>query len=341
MNLVTGATGIIGSHVLLALLQANRPVTACKQKNSDLKRVEKLFSYYTSDYTALFAKIKWIDLDIRDSFSVDDALEGIDTVYHCAGFVSFNRNQRKKLMEVNHQGTKLLVDACLHKNIKAFCHVSSMATINNQDYTLPLSEEVFWKLSGKESDYAMSKYNAEREVWRGMEEGLNAVIVNPGVVLSPGFWDQSSSRIFDTCYKGNLFYTAGSTGYVAARDVAAAMLKLVDAQKFSNRYILIENNYPFKTVFNWIHANFKKPLPRINATKPILYLGWMADSVISFVFGRKLVLTHSLINSALNKQLYSNHKINATGLLSFMPVEKCLAEICAIYLAEKEKGSIK
>jgi nucleoside-diphosphate-sugar epimerase len=335
LNLVTGATGIIGSHVLLALLQDNRPVVACKQKSSDTGKVEKLFSYYTKDHAALFAKIKWIDLDLGDLFSVEDALEGIETVYHCAGFVSFNRNQFKKLMEVNHRGTAILVNACLHRNIKAFCHVSSLATINNLDYILPLTEEVFWKRSGKESAYAMSKYNAENEVWRGVEEGLNAVIVNPGVVLSPGFWHQSSSRIFDTCYNGNRFYTSGSTGYVAAKDVADAMIRLVDKKCFNNRYILVEGNHSFKEIFSTIQRNFKKDPPTVNAGRLLLNLGWVVDSLWSFIRGKNPVLTRSIINSAFNQQQYSNQKIINTLGNTFTPIDKTLNEICVHYLADK------
>lgn len=186
-NLVTGATGILGSHVVLALLQKGRKVVASKQPNSDLSKIKTLFSYYGNEALRLYESITWVDLDVRDQLMIEDALEGIDTVYHCAGFVSFNRNERKKMMDINEQGTRNMVNACLHKNIDALCHVSSLATINNLDYTEALTEQVFWKTSGHESAYAISKYNAEREVWRGIEEGLRAVIVNPGVILSPGF----------------------------------------------------------------------------------------------------------------------------------------------------------
>ena len=179
MNLVTGATGILGSHVVLALLQSNQPVTACKQKTGDIKKIQELFAYYTPDHQTLFERIKWVDVDICDIFSIEEALQGIANVYHCAGFVSFSGRDRKKLRLVNETGTKNMVDACLHMGVKAFCHVSSIGTLHNLDYMGTLTEEVFWKKSGKESDYAISKYNAEREVWRGMEEGLNAVIVNP------------------------------------------------------------------------------------------------------------------------------------------------------------------
>ncbi|MGZ4090066.1 MAG: NAD-dependent epimerase/dehydratase family protein [Bacteroidia bacterium] len=191
MNLVTGATGIIGSHVVLKLLQANKPVVAARQKNSDVAAVEKLFAYYTKESARLFQKIKWVEVDVCDIFSVEEALDGITIVYHCAGYISFDRRNREKLFKINEGGTANVVNACLLKNV-TLCHVSSIATINNLDYKDNLDETVFWKTSGRESDYAVSKYNAEREVWRGIEEGLRAVIVNPGVVLSPGFWNQSS-----------------------------------------------------------------------------------------------------------------------------------------------------
>ena len=338
MNLVTGATGIVGSHVVLALLQNNLPVTACCQKNSDLKRVEELFSFYMPDHKTLFAKIKWVHLDVRDLFSIEDALEGVTNVYHCAGFVSFENKDKKKLKEINEIGTKNIVDACLTKKISALCHVSSVATINNLDYILPLSEDVFWKKSGKESDYAISKYNAEREVWRGMEEGLNAVIVNPGVILSPVFFSQSSSKIFDTCYKGNRFYTNGLAGYIAASDVAESMIKLVAQKCFSNRYILIENNYTFYNILSHIQANFKKPLPTINATRIMLNAVSFIEQILSLITGKPPQITKALISAALNKQVYSNKKVKMALSSEFRPVHPLMEQICSNYRLQKTKN---
>ncbi len=335
MNLVTGATGIIGSHVLLNLLQNNQPVVACRRKSSGITEVEKLFSYYTTDYRLLFQKIKWVDLDLNDSFSIELALDGIDTVYHCAGLVSFNKKDKNKLTEVNEQGTRNIVNACLFKKIKAFCYVSSISVINNLDYTLPLNEDVFWKISGSESDYAISKYNAEKEVWRGMEEGLNAVIVNPGVVLSPGFWKQSSSQIFDSCYKGIKFYTTGTTAYVAAQDVAQIMVTLVNQKKFSNKYILSENNYTFQHIFNLIHKNFNKPMPTIKASRGLLKIALRIDSLICLFTAKQPTITSALINSALNEQEYSNQKITTQLNFQFIPINSTIEQICKLYLLEK------
>jgi nucleoside-diphosphate-sugar epimerase len=335
VNLVTGATGILGSHVVLALLQNNQPVVACRRANSDITQVEKLFSYYTTESRQLFEKIKWVDVEIRDIFSIEEALEGITAVYHCAGFVSFNKADRKKLMEINEKGTRNVVDACLHKKIAALCHVSSIGAIHNLDYLLPLNEDVFWKKSGKESDYAISKYNGEREVWRGIEEGLNAVIVNPGVILSAGFWNQSSSKLFSTAYKGNRFYTNGTTGYIAAEDVARAMIELVSKKLFSNRYILVEGNYTFKYIFTAIQAHLNKPVPSINVPRGVLNFLRITTGFFA-VFTRKPPgISKPVVNSAYSTQLLSNVKITSVLSFKFKPIDKVIAVICKHYLNEK------
>ena len=336
MNLVTGATGILGSNLVFKLLQNNQSVVACKQKTSDIKKTEKLFSYYTSDYKNLFAKIKWIDLDVCDIFSIEEALEGITTVYNCAGFVSFNKKDKKQLYNINEKGTANLVNACLHKKINALCHVSSIATINNLDYKHTLNESVFWKTSGKESDYAISKYKGECEVWRGIEEGLNAVIVNPGVILSPGFWDQSSSKLFSKCYNGNRFYTTGMAGYVSATDVAEAMIQLIDKRKFANRYIVIENNYSFQTILNHISTEFKKQNPSIKATKFLLNLARFSEGFLSIFKNKPPVITKSLIDSAFNTQLFSNTKLLNDLDYKFTPITLVSSQICRHYLNDKK-----
>ena len=331
MNLVTGATGILGSHVVLKLLQSNKPVIACKQKNSDLSKTEKLFSYYGKDGEDLFKKIVWRDVDVCDLFSIEAALEGVDTVYHCAGFVSFNKKDRNKLFKINETGTSNVIAACVHKNISALCHVSSIATINNLDHKESLNENVFWKTSGKESGYALSKYNAEREVWRAMEEGLNALIVNPGVILSPGFWDQSSSRLFATCYKGNKFYTNGVAGYISGRDAASIMIELTEKKHFANRYILVEANYTFRQIFDEILTNFGKQRTSIKAGKPVLQLGRFFSYISSKLTGKEQVLTGAIVDAAFNEQAYLNSKLKAAIDFKFTPANEEIKEICRFF----------
>jgi len=338
LNLVTGATGILGSHVLLELLRNGQPVVACKQNGSDLARVEKLFSYYVPNHSELFSRIKWVEVDVRDIFSIEDALEGITTVYHCAGLVSFDKRDRQKLTEINELGTANVVNACLGKKTAALCHVSSIGAINNSDYILPLHEDVFWKKSGRESHYAISKYNGEREVWRGMEEGLNAVIVNPGVILSPGFRNQSSSRIVDTCYRGNKYYTSGSTGYVAAADVARIMVALITERKYKNRYIVVEGNYRFREVFSRIQTQFKNPVPHIHVPRAALFVLGFFESIVSFFRGKPPRINNAIINAAFNQQVFSNKKVSETLDYSFVSIDQTIAQICKAYLFEISSG---
>lgn len=335
LNLVTGATGIVGSHVVLALLQQGREVIATRQPGSDLNKIKKLFACYTTQFQELFDKIKWLELDIRDVYGIEEALEGIDYVYHCAGFVSFDKKDRQKLFDVNEKGTKNIVDACLQKSVKGLCHLSSVATINNLDHNTDLTEEIFWKTSGRESDYALSKYNAEREVWRGIEEGLNAVIVNPGVVLSPGFWNQSSSQLFKTCYKGNRFYTNGMAAYIAATDVAKAMIFLVDKQKFGERFILIENNYTYHNILSTIQSKFNKPEPSINASAQLLRFAGFFEKIIALFSNQPVKLNKALINAALNKQIFSNRKIKKQIDFDFRPTHTVIEQICEQYLRDR------
>lgn len=339
MNLVTGATGILGSHVVLELLRRNEPITACRQKNSDVEQVRRLFEFYTADAELLFKKIKWVEVDILDLFSIDEALEGVSTVYHCAGLVSFHKKDRRRLTDINEKGTANLVNACLGKKNIALCHVSSIATINNSDYLHELNEGVFWKRSGRENDYAISKYNGEREVWRGIEEGLDALIVNPGVILSPGFWNQSSSRLFNACYNGNRFYTRGSSAYITAPDAAKAMVELTKKRLFANRYILIENNYSFYDILGRIHKGLGKPAPSINVPPAVLRLAVALSGIAAFFSGGSARLTKAMMNAAFNRQLFSNKKLREALDYPLTPVGEAIEAICKYYLSQKSNSS--
>ena len=323
---------------MLELLRRGEPVTACRQKSSDISQVKQLFAFYTADAEQLFLKIKWVEVDILDLFSIEEALEGVSTVYHCAGLVSFHKKDRRRLTAINEKGTANVVNACLHKKNIALCHVSSIATINNSDYLQDLNEDVFWKTSGRENDYAISKYNGEREVWRGMEEGLNALIVNPGVILSPGFWDQSSSRLFNACYKGNRFYTRGVSAYIAAPDAAKAMVELTSRRLFTNRYILIENNYSFYEILSRIHQGLQKPAPSLQVPPLLLRLAIAASGIGAFFSGRPAQLTKAIMSAAFNQQRFSNKKLREALDYKFTPVNEAIEAICKYYLSQKSNS---
>lgn len=323
---VTGATGIVGSHVTMHLLDSGHSVIACKRSQSSLKSLEELFLSCGKQH--LLQKIEWKEADINDVYALDDVIRNAKGVFHCAGMVSFLRSDRQSLKKINTDGTLNVVSACLHANVP-LCFVSSIATLNNTDVKGELTESVFWKRSGKESDYAISKYNAEREVWRAMEEGLEAVIVNPGVVLSEGFRNHSSSAIFDRIRKGLRFYTKGSTAYVAATDLAKAMVMLMEKKKFGQRYIVTEGNYSFHEILTAIAKALEVTPPKTEAGRSLLNLAGFLENVVSFVLGKNAQLSSALINSLLSESRYSNKKISIESGMQFTPIKAEIERICS------------
>ena len=337
MNLITGATGLVGAHVALQLLQQGKTVCAIKRASSDILKTKKLFSYYTPDFEILFGKIKWIDADVSDIYSLLDALVGVETVYHCAGFVSFNHKQKKQIHSINTVGTANMVNACLEMKTPYFCYVSSIATLQNPDITKNIDESVYWKSSPAASDYAISKYNGEREVWRGIEEGLQAVIVNPGIILGPGFWFQSSGKLIETCYKGNPFYTDGSSATVDAKDVANCMIQLIEKKQFGKRFILIENNYSIKEILSKTSTALGKKEPYINAGKGLLIFAKWIDAIRSFFTGKEPIITSETITSGLEKNSFNNTKIKQAINFSFTPLPDTLKFVSAAFLNDLKK----
>ena len=338
MNLITGATGIVGAQVALQLLKQQQPVVAIKRSGSDVSKTKKLFSYYSENYEELFRLIKWVEADVNDIYSLLDALEGISVVYHCAGFVSFDdKKHTKKLHKINAEGTANVVNACLEKKGIALCHISSIATLQNPDITTNITESIVWKSSPSVSQYAISKYNAEREVWRGIEEGLQAVIVNPGIILSAGFWEQSSSKLFSTCYNENKFYTNGSSASIDVRDVAQCMIQLTNSKQFAKRFILIENNYCFQHISFEIHKLFNKKTPTILAGKPLLWLAQWADYIACVFSDRERLITQNIVTALLEKNTYSNKHITETLNYKFIPLEESIQFICKAYLNDLKK----
>ncbi len=336
MNLVTGATGIIGSHVVYSLLKRGEEVVAVKRSTSHLRDIKNLFLLYEGN-DALFLKIKWVELDLVDVQVLETALDNIETVYHCAGMVSFNDKDFFQLKVNNELVTANVVNACIYKNVKTLCYVSSLSAINNNDYLGELNEKVFWKTSGNESAYGISKYNAEREVWRGMEEGLNAVIVNPGVVLSPFFWNQSSGQLFTFCAKGSMFYPPGKTGYIAAKDVAEIMVSLVEKKIVGERFILIEKMYRFQEIFSLAQKSFGKSEPKIKANKFILNLARWADLIFSKISGKNQAITKASLNSALSEKTYSNQKLFQFLQFKYTPVDAEVKFICEVYSKSRKQ----
>nr|WP_319271912.1 NAD-dependent epimerase/dehydratase family protein [uncultured Draconibacterium sp.] len=290
MIFVTGGTGLVGAHLLFELCKTGKKVRALKRETSNLEQVLKTFAYYTDDAQQLFDTIEWVDGDILDYFSLEKLLNGVTEIYHCAAIVSFESKERQRMISNNVEGTANLVNAAIENNVKKICHVSSIAALGKLQNGAPVTEETNWVPSKKNSAYSESKFYSETEIWRGIEEGLDAIIVNPSIIFGPANWESGSAKIFKTIWDGMKFYTKGVTGFVDVFDVVQPMIKLMDEQNFEDcknqRYILSAENLSYQQVFTQIAEALQKPKPTIWASDFLMGFVWRAATFASW-FTRK------------------------------------------------------
>ena len=330
MILVTGGTGLLGSHLLFDLIRSGKQVRAIKRKSSDTGMIKKIFSYYTDQPDHLAEKIEWFDADLLDFGSIEDAMDGITEIYHAGAIVSFYPEDHKDMLKVNIDGTANLVNLSIECGIKKFCYVSSVSTLGRADNNGLTDEETFWAPSGKNSVYAMSKYGAEREIWRGMEEGLNAVIVNPSVILGPGFWNDNSG-FFRLVWKGLNYYTKGINGFIDVKDVVKAMILLMEKDLFNERFIVSSENISYQLLFSQIAKYLDKRSPSVNIPPVINQIAWRLDKVKSLVTGLKPEFTKEMATTTIQQYTFSNEKIRKVLGFEFIPVEESIRQTCEIF----------
>ena len=336
MILVTGGTGLVGTHLLFDLCKSGKQVRALKRRNSDVSNVKKVFSYYTNNSAELLKNIEWVDADLLDVYSLIQAMEGITHVYHCAAMVSFEPKREAEIMEINVEGTANMVNAALEKGIKKFCHVSSIATVGRSEHSAFSTEETFWKSSPNHSNYAISKYAAEREVWRASEEGLDVVIVNPSIILGAGNWQKSSAAMFSQAYQGIKYYTNGVVGFIDVRDVAALMIVLMESEIKNNRFLLNSENVSYRHVFDLMHQEFGKPKSSIKVGKLMTGIAWRAEKIRCLLTGDAPLITKETTHSAHDINYFSNEKIKkAFPDLQFISIENSVKDACKLFLKER------
>jgi dihydroflavonol-4-reductase len=316
MIVVTGATGLLGSHLLLELSSGTDAILALYRDSSRIDRVKRLFEYYNPKNGAeLFAKIEWKTCDILDICELEESINSGDYVYHCAALVSFDRKDFKKLIRINRRGTENVVNVCLAKGVNKLCYVSSTAAMG-YDHKNEVDENSKWTMGPDVSGYSISKYSAEKEVWRGIEEGLNAVIVNPCVIVGAGSWNESSLTIFKKASRGTLFYPPGSNATVDARDVAAIMKQLMNSTIHSERFLCIGSNQSFKTLITEIAEKAGKKAPRFEAPKWLVNTIRLITGFFAFFIGKRPLISKETMSSIFSNRRYSNKKVvEATGVV--------------------------
>lgn len=330
MVLVTGGTGLVGSHLLLHLIENGESVRAIYRSKNNIQKTQSVFELYQK--ADLFKKIEWLEADILDVPSLEIAFAGIEYVYHCAAFISLDPKDEDKLRKTNIEGTANLVNFSIAKQIKKFCFVSSIAALGDlAPHETIITEETEWNPEKPHSDYAISKYGAEMEVWRGLQEGLDVIIINPGVILGPipetKTCEQGSAEFYVKVANGLSFYTLGSTGFIAVNDVIKIAFELMKSNIKNERFTLIAENIVFRDILNTIADTLKVKRPAIHASPFLLNFAWIADALFSTLFFQKRRITKATAKASYSKSLYSNEKIKTALGTVFLDVHQYVRDV--------------
>lgn len=330
MILVTGGTGLVGSHLLQELTSQGIKVRALRRKTSDTAFVEHVFNAYADNPQSQLSAIEWVDGDVLDLFSLEDAMTGVSKVYHNAAVVSFSPGDRDIMQKVNVEGTANVVNAALHKGIQKLCHLSSIAALGRANEDGTTDETTAWVTSRNNSYYAISKFNGEREVWRGTEEGLDAVVLLPSVILGMASISNGSMQLFNTILKGLPFYTPGSNGFVDVRDVAKAQLLLMDSGVKNEKFVVSGGNHSYQEVLGMIAKGLGKRPPFIRVSKPMAMMAWNFFRIKSFVTGTAPIITRETANTAMQEYRYSNKKLTELTKMKFRNINETIRDLCII-----------
>jgi dihydroflavonol-4-reductase len=295
MILVTGGAGLLGTALIEELLAKGKKIKAIYNKTA-------LADFGDSNLIAVQA-------DILDVIALEEVMEGVTEIYHCAGLVSFLPLDEAKLYKINVEGTANIVNAALSAGVKKLVHVSSVAALGRIRENEVITEKMQWSPATSNSKYGHSKYLGEMEIWRGVAEGLNAVVVNPVIILGPADWNDSSTKIFKSAYEEFARYTDGTTGFVDARDVAAAMIALMESDISSERFILSAENVTYQSVFNMMAKAFNKKPPHKKVTPFIAKIVWRMEALKSFFTGAQPLITKETASTALAKVNFDNSKL--------------------------------
>lgn len=318
MILVTGGTGLVGSYLLKELVRMNKPVKAL---------------YRTAPSNLLSAgenqKVEWIKGDVLDVSLLSDIMQGVTDVYHSAAVVSFNPARKRELFKINVEGTANVVNAAVQAGVRKLVHVSSVSAMGRIRENQVINETMYWTPETSNSNYGHSKYLAELEVWRGIAEGLPAVMVNPTIILGAGDWQQGSSKMFKTAYDEFPWYTEGTGGFVDVRDVVKAMILLMEHEVHSERFIINAGNHSYREVFNSIAASFGKKPPHRKVTPFLASIVWRLEWIKSRLARQEPMLTRETARTAQSRVEFDNGKfLRLFPGFKYIPVQQSIADTC-------------
>jgi len=333
MVLITGATGLVGSHLLYRFRESATTTIALYRTKNNIDKTRLVFESYDPAHGKLVDDFIWKQADILDVPSLADAFKGVHQVYHCAAALSAVSFQEMK--QVNITGTENVINVALAHGVDKFCHVSSIAALGDPVGERAINEDDFFNLDGINTDYAISKYGAEMEAWRATQEGMNVIIVNPGVILGEGEWSDGSGRLFGKTFEGNRFYTSGSSGFVDVRDVVKIMNLLMDSEIKNERFILVSENLSYKNILTLIADALNKKVPSVKLGKFTLYIA-LVLSYLGWILGMSSLLRSSQIYSLTSHASYDNSKIVNLLEYNFKVIRNSIERIAAFHELKRQ-----
>lgn len=331
MILITGATGFLGAHTACTYLEKGHNVKLMRRSNSSLDEFEQILAFRLGENKRqVIDQIEWVEADVLDTESLEQALQGINTVIHCAATVSFSRSGREAMKQANIEGTANLVNCSLHTGVSRFVHVSSTSALSRSTKKKLIDETCDYINGEKNSGYGLSKFGAEMEVWRGVEEGLNAVIINPSVILGFGDWNKGSCKLFMQYANKFPFYSTGGNSFVGVEDVAECVYLLHHSDLQNERYLCLSENLPFKDLFFAISEGFGRPKPWIKINKIRSEIAWRLFSIYNILASKPLITKESA-RASVATHAYDNSKIKEALGFEFEPIKNVVARSCEAY----------
>lgn len=321
MILITGANGLVGSHIMNQLLEKNKKLR-CLVRNASSLIIPENKNYLVEVFEG----------DILDVIALEEAMVGIEEVYHCAAIVSFHPKEVKQMFKINIEGTANIVNACIDAAIKKLCFISSVSALARIRVDKEVDETMNWSEETSNSNYGKSKYLAEMEVWRGIGEGLNAVIVNPTIILGLSDWNKGSSKIFQSAYNEFPWYTEGVTGLVDVLDVANASIQLMESNITAQRFIISAENVPYKKLFDAIAEGFGKKKPHKKVLPFIASIVWRLAAIKGKITRKAPLLTKETSNTAQAKVYFNNKKLlQSLPHFKYRSFEETIKRLCTEY----------
>jgi nucleoside-diphosphate-sugar epimerase len=324
MVLVTGGAGLLGKELIVQLLAQGKQVRAIYNKTP------------LPDFNS--GNIEQFQTNILDVAGLEEAMQDVEQVYHCAAIVTFNPKRKQEMFKINIEGTANMVNIALDAGVKKMVHVSSVAALGRMRENEMINETMNWTEETSNSNYGQSKYLAEMEVWRGIGEGLNAVMVNPTIILGAGDWNGGSSKIFQSAYNEFPWYTDGTTGFVDVKDVAKAMIALMESNVSAQRFIVSAENKTYREVFNLMAAAFGKKAPHKKVSPLISKIVWRLEALKSMFTKDDPLLTKETAATAMAKVNFDNSKLKQfLSGFTYRPLEETINSTCAVMQQQLKK----